>query len=483
MRRAFPIASVGLALAAAAACATSNDDPSLLPTNDAGAIGLPDAPSTDTSVPVQDAFVPNPSFCSEAGWCATSLPDTDLTLRDIWPFASRAFAIAESATLGTKVLEWTDESASWKYIDDNTQNAYGSGSYAGKIWAPNENEIYYAVAPSLIYHGTRTTTSAPWSWQSTRLPYKGRDLGVGRDPGLGTYGRFGPDQQHSYAAIGVWGTSGGDVYAWYANAIFHWKSEDGGAPEWVAEYVADDSENPGDPFFFFGASGSSADDIWFAGGRGRYDGARMFACPMAVQRRPDGYHRIVDYTIDPSGDPGSHYASTCQARDGALQFFVRFEIPGFGTFVLPWTNGGWLTNIESARPGGAIAILERRNVAYVGWEDAGVAILNPVGVQSASSAFDPLLSSIWIHGQDAWISGWGLVLKAENKPQAWSEGKGIVTPEELIKAQIDGGTTYSISTTALNGAPLDRPLHQVRGTSSSNLWVVGPRYALHKTTP
>ena len=48
--------------------------------------------------------------------------------------------------------------------------------------------------------------------------------------------------------------------------------------------------------------------------------------------------------------------------------------------------------------------------------------------------------------------------------------------------QIDAGL-YEVSTIALNGAALDVPFHQVRGTSNTNIWAVGQRYALHKTTP
>jgi len=485
MRRILMLASGSVALAAAVACAASNDDDETLlaPENDAGQTTLPDAGSPAEVGSKEDVSVPTISYCSDAGWCATTLPDPDLDVVDIWPFEHRAFAIAESATIGTKVLEWSDESASWSFIDDNSQNTYGSGHYAGKIWAPNENEVYYAVAPSLIYHGTRATPTSPWTWVSSRLPYNGRDFGPEHDPGRPSYSDAPSHGPYPYSALGVWGTSAEDVYAWYANTIFHWKSEDGGAPGWVAEHVIDDPNNQGDAFFVFGASGSSSDDVWFGGGRGRYDATGTFACPMAVHKTPGGYRRHLDYTINPS-DTYSHYNNACTPKAGVLNLIFSAHFPGFGTITAPWRNGGWLTNIASARPGAAVAIMEREWVAYVGSEGAGVAILNSVGVRGATSASSgALLNSISIHGSDAWISGWGLVLKSENKPEAWAAGKGIFTPLDMEEQQVDGGATYSISTTVLNGAPLDRPLYQVRGTSNENLWAVGLRYALHKTTP
>ncbi|MBX3219655.1 MAG: hypothetical protein KF795_03980 [Labilithrix sp.] len=481
MRRTFILAGGSAVLAALVACATSDDgSSSFLPDSDAGSSAVPEAAApAEGGAWVRDAGGPTISWCSDAGWCATTLPDPDLTLTDIWPFDERAFAIAESQTLGTKVLEWTEATESWAYIDDNSQNAYGQGQYAGKIWAPNENEIYYGVAPSFLYHGTRATPSSPWTWESTRLEYSGRDFGPERDPGRPRYAKHSTYPEH-YPALGVWGTSGDDVYAWYANTIFHRKSEDGGAPTWVPEYVAEDSATPDDAFFIFAAAGSSSDDVFFAGGRGRYNTGTtgVFPCTIVVRRTPDEYRRIVDHTINPAPE------GTCRAKAGAVQFRADIFVAALGGNIsLPITNPGWLTSIASPRPGAVVGILDRTNLGYIGSDGAGSALLNPVGVRGATYAFDPLLSSIWIHGDTAWLSGWGLVLEAENNPNAFAAGQGLRTAEELVTAGVDGGATYSISTTVLNGAPLDRSLLQVRGSSNTNLWAVGPRYALHKTTP
>ena len=150
-------------------------------------------------------------------------------------FEERAFAVAESDTLGTKVLEWTETSQAWVYIDDNSQNAYGSGHYAGKVYAPSENEVYFTTAPGIVYRGTRARVAAPFTWESTRLPYEGPAY-ADRDPGrawsapLDTVKRYVP-------ALGVTGTSADDVYAWFGNRIFRRTSEDGGPPTWTSEFV------------------------------------------------------------------------------------------------------------------------------------------------------------------------------------------------------------------------------------------------------
>lgn len=481
MRRAFLLTCASVALAAAAACATSGEEEASQPSpNDAGPSLLPDARPEDTDV-VLDGAVPIVRPCSDAGWCVTALPDRDLTLKDIWPFERRAFAIAESDALGVKVLEWDDATNEWSYIDDNTQNEYGFGQYAAKLWAPNENEVYYGVAPAFIYHGKRSAPSAPWSWQRSRLEDNSRDDPT-RDHGLARYAISPSYPTIDYPALGVWGTSAEDVYAWYANTIFHWKSNDGGAPGWVAEHIADDSEILADTFFIFGGSGSGPDDVWFAGGRARHDATGTFPCPIVIHKSPDGYRRLVDHVIRDTDKVG-HVNNACQPKAGALNFTWAYFYPGLGEFILPWTTGGWLTNVESAGPGRAVGIMGGSRLAYVTAEDGGAARTNFVGVTATRRTPPSIVNSVWSHGTETWISGWGLVLRTPNAPSVWGRGFGLyLEGAGAATTQLDAAV-YSISTTVLNGAPLDVPVYQVRGTSNTNLWAVGPRYALHKTTP
>ncbi|MBN9167188.1 MAG: hypothetical protein J0I07_40040 [Myxococcales bacterium] len=480
MRSGFALACMSLVLAAAAACATSSDDESFL-TPDASAPIPPPPPSVDAdSGPVRDGAAPTFSPCSAAGWCITPLPDPDLTLKDIRPFEHRAFAIAESPAFGVKVLEWDDVGDKWAYIDDNSQNTYELSAYAGKIWAPNENELYYAVAPGVVYHGKRVAPGSPWAWTRSRLDDSRVVSNDKHDPGVAEYSNRYEAPPVKTTALGVWGTSESDVYAWYANTIFHLEKDGSGKDVWVIDHVLEDPDNPEDTFFVFNATGSGPDDVWFSVGRGRYDATGLFACPAAVRKSDEGYRRVLDHTINPQ-DTWSHYGDSCQPKPDALSFTTGIYIealPELGFFPVPWPHGGWLSHIESAGPGSVVGISGGKYFAYLTTADGGSAQLNHTYVEVPASDV-PTLSSVWIHDSEVWLSGWGLILRTGNEPAKWNTGLGLYPPDHHNPFD---GATFSVSTTVLNGSPLDRPL-QVRGTSNTNLWAIGPRYALHKTTP
>jgi hypothetical protein len=426
MRGSFLLAGVTLALAAGAACATSEDggapEPDVTP-----------APGLDAAAPAdagREAMIPKgPATCSGAGWCVTPLPDTDLTMIDIWPFEGRAFAVATSGTLGVKVMEWVDAERRWTYIDDNTQNEEGFGKYVGRIWAPNESEVYYAVSPGYIYHGRRAAT---WTWERKRLTTDASSPGM--PPGFDPAAPASPES----AALGVWGTSADDVYAWRANTIFHLKSVDGGAPDWVPDYVGP-NETMAERVFVLGAGGSSKDDVWFAGGRGN---GNFASCPLIVRKTPEGYSHVVDGVFSYNW---GQYA--CDARPGTLHLDPR---------------AGATTDVH---PAGA------SRIAALRYPDTVTRIADADGGYSASSTTLPGASvgaskagfySLWLGGDDAWLAGPGIILRGP------FEG--------------DAGA-YGVSTVALSGAPLDKPLYRVRGTDNDNLWAIGARYAFHKTTP
>lgn len=418
-----------LLAAAAAACAASGEE---------HASPKPDAGGAETLIPdggvTEDGAQPEAStldaMCSKAGWCATALPDVDLSMRALWPLPGHAFAIAQSDTLGVKVLEWSDAAAEWKYIDDGTQNHPGFGMYAGGIWAPDENSVYYGVAPGYVYHGTRPVPPATdWSWTRQRLAHDDADP----MDGYPWYGAIGS----RYPALGVWGASAGDVYAWFKDTIYHWESVDGGAPQWTPEYTASDPEAPGERLFFVGAGGTSGDDLWFSGVRSR----TAASCALVVRKTAGTYLRIADGIV-----PGPYAA--CAERDGALM------IGG---------AEGWLTDIQPLAQGQFIGLKGARDVVKItANEDNSYSVArSPVPDEITASKG---LLSLWSGPDDLWLSGLGLVIRGTD---TWNG---------------DGGT-YQISTTALSRGPLRRPIHQVRGTSDTNLWAIGDRYALHKTNP
>ncbi|AKU99668.1 hypothetical protein AKJ09_06332 [Labilithrix luteola] len=462
MRRALILAwaPCALALGLVNACASADEvaqTPAPAPT---GVEAVPEAAPPVEASSVDAGVDAAESTCSEAGWCTTVLPDSDLVMRDVWPVAdgSAAFAIAESPTRGVKVLLWEksgNPDNSWKYIDDNTQNAPGHGKYAGGVWAPSANEAYFTVAPATVYHGTRPADpTAAWSWTSSVLADHSPDLvdapsALPHDHGY----PMNPVLEGNYPALGVWGTGASDVYAWFANTVYHWTTDDSGNFAWVAEYIADDAESdPEDPsvvehIYIVSATGTGPDDVWFSGTRDRYPYGT--ACGLLVHKAAGVYSRVADGIVPSAGGKGQ----TCQGRRGV------FLIEG---------RDGWLTDIQEIAPEHIVGLKGGRDVMRLtsvdgAWNAELFDIPQPVTV------FKSGLSSLWspplgkdVPSDQLWLSGFGLVLRG---------------------ADVWNGDPFQVSTISLNGAPTRRPIHRVRGASSHDLWAVGVRYAFHNTTP
>ncbi|AKU94812.1 hypothetical protein AKJ09_01476 [Labilithrix luteola] len=429
-RRFFSIgASLALSLAAVSMACSSDEDAAggPEPQGDAGVSTFIDSSSADdvTTSPL-DAGADS-ALCSPAGWCETSLPDVDLEFKDVWVFDGRAFAVAESPTNGIKVLEWTDAAGAWTYIDDGTQNEPGLGKYSAGIWAPNENEVYYAAAPSFVYHGKRE--SSGWTWSRSLLEDHSPDADGGTPH---DHGRpFDRARGIAAPALGVWGTSANEVYAWYANTIYRWKSESSSAPAWTAEYVVDTVDDPAEHVFFLGAAGTDSNGVWFAAARDRYPTGG--SCVVLVHRTAQGYERIVDGTVS---------GMSCEALDGGAAF---------------GGPDGWLTNLQVSPAGQVTGLKGARDVARMA-SDLSTTFATVPQTLSAAAA-----SSLWMDPDaQPWLSSQAFVLRGRDVFQA-------------------GG--FEISSISLRGGPLSRPMNRVRGSSNHNLWAVGVRYALHKTTP
>ncbi|AKV04775.1 hypothetical protein AKJ09_11438 [Labilithrix luteola] len=443
--RAWFVLTLSCAAVSAAIACSSTDETSPSPSPDADSDSGSTVPESDAGVrdAQRDVFVPPTGpRCTDAGWCETPLPDSDLVLRDVVALTTRAFAIAESPRYGIKILEWTDPDANgvgtWKYIDDGSPNDRGLGAYAGGMWAPGESELYFAIAPGCIFHGIRTSLDAPWTWSHQLLQdhsHEGEPTHASHDHGLQQNRWTSPGSVQQSPTIGVWGTSSTDVYAWYSNTIYH-LTNDAGTPAWVAEYIASDAESDLEHLFFVAATGSDPTDLWFVGVRDTFPTGR--SCPIVVRKSNGEYRRIADGIL-----PAGYKA--CTPRSGYL-------------FVSP--VDGWLTDVHLAGAERLLGIVGTSRIAQISSDgDGGLASKLS---QVPASALGKSIYSMDIVSNDLWLSGWGLITRSENFS--------------------DGGS-YEISSSAVSGAPLDRPLFRVRGTSSTNLWAVGAENALHKTTP
>lgn len=437
MKRRLLLACASAALPAAIACATA-DEGTNAQSVDAGSFAVPESSTAPEPSEASDGAdsepIPIPP-CSAAGWCPTELPDSDLVIKDVWPLASRAFAIAESPTLGIRVLEWEDSRAKWEYIDDNSQNQNGGGAYAGRIWAPNPDEVYFSVSFATIEHGTRPVPPATaWTWERSTL--------VDNSPDLATYPahdhgrRYNPELEFYYPTLGVWGI-GGDVYAWYANTIYRRTSEGGAAPRWVPEHMLLDTDAVDEHVLFLGAAGTTADEVWFLAVRQRtLPEDQDVGCPLVTRKTSTGYERLFDGLT----------AEGCSERMG-----------------LPTVSGasGWLMDLQALSGNAFAGIKGGRDVVRISQSAPGVYSADAIPIQLG--LYDQRLYSVYSPTENhVWGSGMGIVIRGQD---VW-----------------DGGA-FGVSTISLNGGPIHRPLYQIRGTSDTNLWAVGARHALHKTTP
>lgn len=436
----FRVACASLALAAVVACATSGEDrPEPAPPLDTLDAGDGGTLITDGGTAIDVVTDAAPSICSEAGWCTTSLPTAGLTLVDVWPLSDRAFAVAATQPPGFQdehsaatVLEWQGDR--WKAIDDGAQN--DSAISPTSVWAPSDDEIYYAVVDmerillgagsygAYVYHGTRAAAPATtWTWSRARF-----------------------DCDHHDSSPLVWGTSKDDVYALACGVIHHSSGSstnndagpDGGSSPWVAEYVDGDATNV---LRFHGATGTSRDDAWFVATRG--------VCTVVVRRTSAGYQAIADAL------PNTPPAKGCQEKAGLLN-----------------VEGGLFVGGQALAKGRFVGIRTRDSdqvqdlARIVSSADGGYAV-----DFSHPSSPAVRLTSFWGASEDdLWFVG-----KCSN-----SVGGGCVLEGDDLWDDAGG---YRTSTLAIRGAPNTQALLQIRGTSNSNLWAVGADRAFHKTTP
>ncbi|AKV00190.1 hypothetical protein AKJ09_06853 [Labilithrix luteola] len=429
---------VGCALTASAACSSSSESPVSAPEPDAGNTTITDAAgNVDVDVDVDTDSGPDGSTCSPDGWCPTKIPNSNFQMRDIWPFEDRAFAVGISPTLGVKVMEWTAAEDSWRYIDDDTQHDYGFGEYVGSLWAPNENELYYTIGPGYVYHGTRGT-DANWTWTRHRLPDNGWENMAAQS---GNPSFHFPESNYgaaNYPALGVFGTSASDVYAWFSNTIFHWKDDGSGTPSWVAEHIIELPTSISEKTSIVSAGASPSGELWFTGARSS-PSYGLASCAIVIRKTASGYSRIVDGILQNTSP-----SSGCGAKPGYLRLT------------------GLVTDIHVTPSG---------RVLGLGWVE-GVVEFFP-GATDGDWSFRASKSDL-IGLPNAYLSMW-----APSDAEHWLSGNGLVVRGSNV---LDDGESWRISSIAQNGAPIRQYFYRIRGTSTSNIWAVGNGYALHKTS-
>ncbi|AKU96567.1 hypothetical protein AKJ09_03231 [Labilithrix luteola] len=487
-----------LALAAIAACATSDGETAAAPqTSDAGGTEALDAQTPEASPDGASLTEAGPKVlerCSPGGWCATNLPDQELDIRDVRPFEERAFAVAESVTFGIQFLEWQRSTDAWKYISEGTQNRFDRGKYAGNMWAASENDVYFTVAPAFVYHGVRSDPASPFTWRISRLD--DRDAGVpAHDPGrvwaanttARAFDPASPPYDFFAPSLGVDSVPSGDVYAWYGPTLFRRTLAQNGDDAWVVEHVLTDAEYPGDHFHIQSVAGSGPDDLWIGGVRSQVaeGGVHETACPLVVRKLADGYHSFVDHVVNPTGDPADLAFNVCDPKPGALRLMMHFEMPEYGISLdLENANAGWVQSLQQIAPNTVVGLEDATTLVYLKSDgDTPLARFNVVNFADGPIRNVSLdLTSLAVVDGSAWMSGFGVMLSLGYDPTNWARGVGVTLDTGNPADNPMNGATFELSSIARSGSPLTEPLHQVRGTSTSNLWAVGNRHAFHKTT-
>jgi len=422
---------VSITLGSGVACATSDgrSDPGT-PADGDGGLRLDAGPAPDTGADAPPDAYREPPTCSRAGWCLTELPEDQLRLGDIWPFPNRAFAIADSDTVGTKILEWDGATNAWSYIDDNDQNI--GYSVSGSIWAPNEDEVYHsrlvvdfanASIQGLTYHGKRPVSPATkWTWEA--LPAQTCDR---------------------IAVPIVRGTAPNDVYLVFCSSVFRLEAKspgDGGATAtWALEYsVEGDTTN----VLLTDVVGAGPDDLWIVGGR---SWAGYGGCGFVIRKDASGYQLVAD------GDADT-ITGECTAKEGLARIPGAFQygnqVAGTNQFVGVTYVSDRVTDVTKIVASGDGKITQTASHPTV--------------------ASDILLNSAWGASLD---DLWFVTGRLSGGANTVLHGTNVFSDSR----------DYKYSTVSMNGEPNPKRLIRIRGTSNTDIWAIGDQRALHKTTP
>jgi len=408
------------------ACAGSDADPAA-----AEPVAEPDEagklPASDADVPEHrepDAF-PEPERCSAAGWCEVPRPEYGIytqRFRGVWPLADRAFVYGGSATPDDS-SRLPDVLLEWDYASKTFTRIDDGRHTRSRI---NINGVYAPNKDEVYY-------------VASRYGVVGAEVYHGRRP-------VPPAKEWSWtthafgcpgAFVPAMGGSGPDIYITGCKTIFRHSPDggDGGTETWVEDVVELDSADD-----VAGIAGTAPDNVWFY--------LTKAGCPYILRRTAAGYERVVEGTYNPAD-------GTCQPMDGLLTLGDgyptvgvgdRIGVAASGELLVLRQDGKQLARIGPAGAGGGYAIAYASPLPTV-----------PEGIT---------LQRLWAGEDDTlWF------ITNENS---------ILRATDVFS---DGGATIQYSTLARNGAPNDKLLTILRGTSNSNLWAIGNDRAFHKSTP
>ena len=407
------------------ACAQAEADPSP-PAPGTEAEDASTLPAVDADVPEHrepDAF-PEPERCSAAGWCEVSPPEYGsytLHFSGIWPLVDRAFVYGAS------------------YTPDNASSlpaALLEWDYASKTFTRIDDGRHNWTRGSVM--GVFAPNKDEAYYVASHFGVNGAEVYHGRRP-------VPPAKEWSWTThkLGcsvrtiptMWGI-GADVYVVGCKKIYRHSPDggDGGTETWIEDVVETDSTAD-----FGGIAATTPDNVWFYGTK--------TGCPYILRKTAAGYERVAEGTYERIG-------RACQPTDGLLTF------TGYPTVIS-------VSSALGVAASGELLVLrsDGKQLARIGPADAGgytIAYASPLPTVPEGIT----LTRVWGGENDTlwFITSENSILRVTD---AWT----------------DGGASIQYSTLARNGAPNDKPLTLLLGTSNSNLWAVGDYRAFHKSTP
>lgn len=234
--------------------------------------------------------------------------------------------------------------------------------------------------------------------------------------------------------ISLWGANSADIYFTTSSKVYHRVPSDEGGYAWVVEW----QDTQPTPLYNGGmavrqVTGSGPDDVWVLATRGLW-------CATVLHKTQGVYSTVADCTVE--------------CTNGAC---VATSVPSAANVSYSVGRSGFVTS-----PGSLVA-----TTAGAPYEQP---ILHGFHVSASGPADHLAVPATGAVGESFW---------GPSDTDLYNAGYGMVVHSS--SALSDAGA-FSISTIALDGTPLIA-VFKIRGTSASDIWAFGGKYALHRTKP